>query len=247
MSADEKQNPTAMTMLMSIRYFDRNVNLHKNETERVTNEMVSTYEKGISMLENAGKENLKQCKEQLNEVRVDANQLNQVITLAWERRNAREGFDFEQHWKDFESRFNDLKNSALKFESMGAEGLSETEKARWNAEIRIFENKTEPEVKRNEKLLKPVFQFIYRHTPENLVKINEIVNRYVPENSSESDPKELESLYRKALAEFQREFKPQNLWDSFLELLAGGVHPSPSERVMFEKWIDGEQKTREDM
>lgn len=237
MSTDEKQNQTPiesqLQMLMSIRHFDRDLNTYRNAVEAATKYLVSTYEKGII---SQNEENKKQLKEQLNEVQVDANQLNQVVTLAWNHRKEREGYSFEQEWKDLESRFNNLKNSALKFETLVE-----------NAEIKVFENKIEPEIEYNLNKMKPVYQFIYKHTPENLVRINEIVNHHVPESSAELNPNQLGPLYLKAFREFQREFKPQNLWDSFLELLAGGVHPSPSERVMFEKWIDGEQKTREDM
>lgn len=257
MNANENQNPTAITntiidpqfkMLMTIRHFDRDLDKYKKRVEEATGNMISIYEQGELMLENSAEPDYKkQWEEQLNDVRVDANQLNQVITLANNNRNNRENFDFQQHWKNFDARLKDLKTSALKFEALGTKILSEAEKNRWESEIRNFENKSEPEILKNANKAKLIFQFMYRYTPENLERINEIVSRYVPEDTGEVNPKEMESLYVKAFREFQREFEPQNLWDSFLELLAGGVHPSPSERVMLEKWADGEQKTREDM
>jgi hypothetical protein len=48
--------------------------------------------------------------------------------------------------------------------------------------------------------------------------------------------------YYKALVNFKKEFKEEkNLWDRFLDILAGGTHQSPSERVMLERWIEGEK------
>ena len=48
--------------------------------------------------------------------------------------------------------------------------------------------------------------------------------------------------YYKALVNFKNEFKKEkNLWDKFLDILAGGTHQSPSERVMMERWVDGEE------
>ena len=41
---------------------------------------------------------------------------------------------------------------------------------------------------------------------------------------------------------FKKEFKEEkNLWDRFLDILAGGTHQPPSERVMLERWIEGEK------
>lgn len=257
MNTNENQSLTNITntiidpqlkMLMSIHHFDRDLNRYRKETENATSEMISVYEKGILILENfAGTEFKKQWEEQFNEVLVDANQLNQVINIANDHRDEREKFDFEQHWKNFDTRLKELKESANKFEALGSRVLSGAEKSNWEAEIRVFESKTEPIIRKNAEGMKLIFGFMYKYTSENLARITEIVNRHIPENSFELNPKELESQYVKAFKEFQREFQPQNLWDSFLELLAGGVHPSPSERVMFEKWIEGEQKTREDM
>jgi hypothetical protein len=49
--------------------------------------------------------------------------------------------------------------------------------------------------------------------------------------------------YYKALINFKKEFKQEkNLWDKFLDILAGGTHQLPSERVMMERWLDGDKQ-----
>ena len=48
--------------------------------------------------------------------------------------------------------------------------------------------------------------------------------------------------YFKALVNFKKEFKKdKNLWDKFLDILAGGTHQLPSEGAMMERWLDGEE------
>jgi len=45
------------------------------------------------------------------------------------------------------------------------------------------------------------------------------------------------------LKDFKKEFSEEkNLWDTFLDILAGGTHQSPSEHVMMERWIEGEKR-----
>jgi len=257
MNSNENQNPSAITStvfdpqlrtLMSIRHFHEDLENYISRVESATREMNSVYEKGISMLkQSATKENNKQWEEAINEIRVDANQLNQVLVIARDRTKNREAFDFPTQWKDFENRLKDLKNSARNFENMGAKQLDGESKKRWESDICIFESRIEPEILKNTHAANLILEFMFKYDAERLERIMEIIDRNVPENTAGMDPKDLEAGYLKAMREFQREFKPQNLWDVFLEILAGGVHPSPSERVMLEKWADGEQKTREDM
>ncbi len=257
MNTNENKSPSDITntifdpqlkLLMSIRHFDQDLDNYISNVESTTQKLTSNYESGTSMLEQyADSEHKKQWEELMNEIRVHSNQLNQVLKIAQDRVDEREGFEFEGHWKEFDNRLKELKESAQSFENLGAKILEGTQKDRWESDIRIFETQIEPEIKRNAQAAKLIFQFMYRYEPEGLERINNIVNQNIPENTEEIDPKDLEASYVKAFKEFQKEFKPQNLWDTFLEILAGGVHPSPSERVMLEKWSDGEQKTREDM
>src|SRR5690606_4921947 len=96
----------------------------------------------------------------------------------------------------------------------------------------------------NVKAVKLIFRFMNKYTPESLNRITQIVSKYVPQNTENISPQEMEKSYLKAIKEFQREFKPQNLWDVFMELLAGDVHPSPEERVSIMKQLDGEEKSQ---
>lgn len=47
---------------------------------------------------------------------------------------------------------------------------------------------------------------------------------------------------RDANLAMEKHYAQINLWDTFLDILAGGVHQSPSEHVMMERWIEGEKR-----
>jgi len=48
--------------------------------------------------------------------------------------------------------------------------------------------------------------------------------------------------YLIALDKVKKEFlQKKNVWDTFLDILAGGTHQSPAERVMLSRWIEGER------
>lgn len=100
-----------------------------------------------------------------------------------------------------------------------------------------------------EKLVKHVescrvlLQMIERYTPEELNSITKIIVDKIPLDFSYQEAVEYQNDYYKALVNFKNEFKEEkNLWDKFLDILAGGTHQLPSERVMMERWLDGEKE-----
>ncbi len=77
------------------------------------------------------------------------------------------------------------------------------------------------------------------------LEIDEIANNILaqlPADYSVEDIKEYKKDYLIALNQVKKEFsQKKNLWDTFLDVLAGGTHQSPAERVMLKRWIDGEK------
>jgi len=77
------------------------------------------------------------------------------------------------------------------------------------------------------------------------LEIDEIANNILaklPADYSREEIKEYEKDYLIALDDVKKEFsEKKNLWDDFLDILAGDTHQSASERVMMSRWIDGEK------
>ncbi len=86
-------------------------------------------------------------------------------------------------------------------------------------------------------------QMIERYTTEEMNVITQIVLSKIPKDFDVEEVGENEKDYLNALKDFKKEFSEEkNLWDTFLDILAGGVHQSPSEHVMMERWIEGEKR-----
>ena len=88
-----------------------------------------------------------------------------------------------------------------------------------------------------------LLQMIERYTPDELNSITKIIVDQIPADFTYDDAVEYQKDYYKALVNFKKEFKEEkNLWDKFLDILAGGTHQLPSEKVMMERWLDGEKE-----
>jgi hypothetical protein len=83
---------------------------------------------------------------------------------------------------------------------------------------------------------------IARYSPDELNKITKIIVDQIPLEFTYEEAVTYQKDYYKSLIDFKQEFKEdKNLWDKFLDILAGGTHQPPSERVMLERWIEGKK------
>jgi ABC-type lipoprotein export system ATPase subunit len=72
---------------------------------------------------------------------------------------------------------------------------------------------------------------------------NEII-KHIPQSFNLLDADKYKQDYLQAVKEIKQENNAKdNLWDRFLNILAGGIpfKQTPEERVMMRRWIDGER------
>ncbi len=92
------------------------------------------------------------------------------------------------------------------------------------------------------KNLHEAFEKNKKYTSQEIDEIAKNILAKLPADYSLEEINEYKKDYLIALADVKKEFaQKQNLWDDFLDVLAGGTHQSASERVMLSRWIDGEK------
>jgi hypothetical protein len=86
-------------------------------------------------------------------------------------------------------------------------------------------------------------EFVEKFTPKIFNKITLDIIKNIPKNYTLQEARDYEQEYLRALTNYKNELngKP-NLWDTLLNLLSGGMHQSPSERVMLKRWINGKDE-----
>lgn len=235
-------------MLMSIRNFEEGFVRHSENIQGYVKELIRNYERASDYLvQNAGNELEAERETLLNEIHVYGNQVIQHLSLVTENLFETGKVNVES-WKEFETNKSYLYESALKFERLGKKVFTDDRLRHWESDYVVLENSIRPQIENELNTAHFILDFAGKYTKDERAKFLGIIKETSPHEVNWEDPKEYEAHLMKAIKQFQEEFEPKtNLWDSVMELLAGGVHPSPSERIMLEKWNDGEQKEREDM
>ncbi len=150
--------------------------------------------------------------------------------------------DTSELWKQFALNVEKLKEAFADLKGLGTASFPEAMQLPWEKNIDQFVSVFVPFIESYARSCRVELQMIERYTPEEMNTITQIVLHKIPKDFNLEEAVEYEKDYLLALKDFKKEFSEEkNLWDKFLDILAGGTHQSPSEHVMMERWIEGEK------
>lgn len=240
--AHNRYNP-GLRALLSVKQFT--VALENNYTEllQIEDELNELIQNAMSIIEaNGSPEAIDGWKAVLPEITKAVTGINATLTLAKEKAAKNEKNSNSDLWKELAVHVAELKYHSKTALNTGLNVLPETAHAQWENEF------VTPEVPLMESLItsaescRIMLQMIERYSPDELNAITKIIADHVPLDYTSEEALDYQNDYYKALSNFKKEFKQEkNLWDKFLDILAGGTHQPPSERVMMERWLDGEK------
>lgn len=243
LNSDAKSHNPGLRALLAIKNF--NATLEKDYTNllQIESELSELNKTGLLMIEaTASPEAILQWKGILQEENNALTGINDTLTVAKKNveEKAKEGFS--DLWKQLAVHLSQLKLSSNKAASTGLVVLSEAVHPQWEKEFSKIETSLVQSIITHVESCRVLLQMIERYTPDELNAINKIIVDHIPLDFTYEEAIEYQNDYYKALVNFKKEFKEEkNLWDKFLDILAGGTHQPPSERIMMERWLDGEK------
>lgn len=241
-----KNLATRWQVMMSVSHFQSDVQHAAAKINELSKRLLEHYAQAVDFLKSdLDVSQMRKAEEHLTHLRVHANHMNHALEVVSDAVDGDEAHPaLSEQLKVYGLRMARLRESALALESLGSGVLAGDERELWQEKFCCFEGVYGPELEKQTDFLKLINSFYERFSPKEL----EHIARVIAENRvdiPEMDNSELyEKQYLKAFAQFRREFHSQNLWDMFLEVLSGGVHPSPEEKMMLNQWIEGKPKEK---
>ncbi len=166
----------------------------------------------------------------------------QVINSFREKITIRDRSDTSALWSAFDEQLDKLKKSYKALVLEGSQILPQNEQTNWVNDTRKYESIFIPSLISYTESCRVELRMIEKYSPDELNKINQLILEHIPKDYTFAEADEYEKEYLDALVDFKQEFqKEKNLWDTFLDILAGGTHQSPEEHVMMKRWLDGEK------
>lgn len=144
-------------------------------------------------------------------------------------------------WGKFHTYSDDNKEIFDRLENFGLNNLPEEQKENWNG----VWNRIKPQIssmRNHAEACSLHLQMIEKLKPDEIDTLTDSILRHIPYEYSVNDADKYTEEFIKAYQDLKREAsQKKNLWDKFLDILAGGVQETAAERVMMQRWIDGEK------
>ncbi len=243
LTVDDRSRNPELRALLSLRNFNTILEKHYAqilEIEQATDDLnAQALEVGNA---HCSTETLWKWQDALKEFKAAVSAVNQVLTQVKEKISVQDRSDSAGLWLTFEQQMQTLKASYETLDALGADILPAEQHQDWKLNICNFQGQVLPLITSYGAACRVELRIIERFSPEELNEVTEIILDHIPENFTFAEADQYEKDYLVALGQFKQEFsKKKNLWDKFLDVLAGGDHQSPSEHVMMSRWLDGEK------
>lgn len=168
--------------------------------------------------------------------------INATLALIKAKTVNKEKEGYMEFWNQLANHVTELRNNYREATNKGLEVLPERVHLQWEKDFATLAAPLVESLVAHVDTCRVLLQMIERYTPDELNAITQIIAQNVPLDFTYEEAVEYQNDYYKALINLKKEFKQEkNLWDKFLDILAGGTHQSPAERVMMERWLDGEK------
>ena len=125
--------------------------------------------------------------------------------------------------------------------TMGYNILPEHDKTHWEILWASILN-THKCIKQEAEACSIQLKLIEAYAPEEVELLTKTILKHIPLNFSVKEAQQYNEEYIIAYESLKEEAsKKKNIWDKFLDILAGGIQQTPAQRVMMQRWVDGEK------
>ena len=230
--------------LLSIRNFNSAFEKYYEQLKNIEEEFDRLNTNALSIIEtNCKKHDVEKWKLSQEDVSDSIKSINEILILLQKKIEGKERTDSKELWKQFDLYENKLKKAYRFSEKLGYDILPENVHKHWEKDVCNFEESLMPLIVSHADACKLELEMIEKYTPKELDEITQVVAKLISDDFTFEEADKYEKEYLKAFKELKKEFrKDKNLWDRFLDILAGGTHQTPSERVMMQRWVDGEKE-----
>lgn len=178
---------------------------------------------------------------ELGQVRENVTYLKGILRSVTEKINAKDSSNLSELWDNHMAYSSNLIKRLTIMEALGQIHLNKQLHHQWQNIWRETHTKF---AKIQELVQASSLQLamITEYTPQEIDTLTETILRNMPIKYTLKEAAQYEAEYMSAYNQIQQEAsQKKNLWDRFLDILAGGAQQSPAQMVMMQRWINGEK------
>lgn len=177
----------------------------------------------------------------LSEYHENLDFLKQILNTAIEKIKAKNASGLFEEWEKRHEYGKTVSTKLRDLEAIGSAVMPENTKESWTLlweAIHDSHDKIQNEAEACSMQLKMIE--VYR--PNEIDELTDTILKNIPIKYTKAEAHKYADEYMKAYEAIKAEaLQKKNLWDKFLDILAGGIQQTPAQRVMMQRWVDGEK------
>ncbi|WP_298517433.1 hypothetical protein [uncultured Kordia sp.] len=234
-------NP-AIAAVVSIRHLVKGIQQNWSDMMDIKQELTTILSLHETLVLKYGTEHTqKTWKETMQIYRENIADLQVIMSDVKAQLQAKKSDNISTRWNKYPMYAAAIAESFKTLAALGKQCIPENELARWNSNWEIV-YKNHQEIQQDAEACTIQLQMIETYTPTELDELTETILTHIPIHYSEAEAKQYTTEYMDAYEAIKQEAsQKKNLWDRFLDILAGGVQQTPAQRVMMQRWVNGEK------
>lgn len=243
-NSEHKQTQKFNPVIKSVMTIRKTV----NEIGNIESDILELDKEILDLIEEAGKSIINE--KGLTDIWLqEKGILVENVTLLRERLNVlsqklrnKEAYGLTELWNSYKTNVETIQQKLSDMDHLGKVVFVDNKLQNWN--------ETWKKIRENlEKILDIAetvnikLSLIEQLKPEEIDEITQEVLKYMPKNYTIEEAYTYEKDYIQAYNELKQEAsKKKNLWDKFLDILAGGIQETPAHRVQMRRWMEGDSE-----
>ncbi|WP_271766636.1 hypothetical protein [Aquimarina algiphila] len=239
---DNKSFNPVIEAVVSIRQLAVSTSENWTAMRKIGASLQNNLYEASKIVENYGSETTKdKWKLEAKAYTENLNQLKSIMESAISKIKEKSTQALSENWNHHHQYSTAIKQSLNELQCIGRISLPENKISIWSdiwSQISDCYKRIENEAQACSIQLK----MIEAYTPKEVDVLSNTILNYIPFKYSKEEAHKYTDEYMKAYEDIKKEAsKKKNLWDRFLDILAGGMQQTPAQRVMMQRWVNAEK------
>ena len=234
-------NP-AIKAVVSIRHLAMGISSKWSQMKSIGNTIDEKLSKVSDLVLLFGNDDTKQQWEsEENSFNYNLNELKRILKNVSDKIKNKNAENVKSSWDDYKQFSLRLENSLQQMKILSEKAIPENHSEKLNTLWEIIFLKHE-QILTQAEACSIQLQLIEEYKPDEIDTLSDTILKHIPVKYSLEEAEKYNEEYLKAYEDLKEEAsKKKNLWDRFLDLLAGGTQQTPAQRVMMQRWVEGEK------
>ncbi len=238
---DQEFNPT-IEIVITIRNLAIAVSGNWTTMKSVGETLESDLNSVSNYVNSYGTEDTKlKWKAIMDEYNSELNILKDIMATSINKIKRKDAENIADHWEKHVPHAERLEELYAEFEKIGAPTVPENKTNQWKS---LWQNiyTSHDSIKKEAEAAGIQLRLIQENKPEEVDELTNTILKHIPMNFSREEAHQYTDEYMQAYEELKKEAsQKKNIWDRFLDILAGGTQQTPAQKVMMQRWVNGEK------